>query len=217
MQWRHCRISLAFVGYRRDRRATQNDGPPGRRPTNAVALLGHRRQRRHRLWRQRALCAVRSRLPGGHRLRLPAEAAAAERRATVTLSNRSVPGAVLSPAIQTLSRDIGRDILSQFLDQDAPFIAERQYARHDLRGRQRRQRDRAEHSRRARRRRTSAGSSINTSISGAPISTSSFAGCAHARPTRASSRSTCRTSARRRMSPAFRRRSAASCSASPCR
>lgn len=42
---------------------------------------------------------------------------------TVTLSNRSVPGAVLSPAIQTLSRDIGRDILSNFLDQAASFIA----------------------------------------------------------------------------------------------
>ena len=42
---------------------------------------------------------------------------------TVTLSNRSVPGSVLSPAIQTLSRDIGRDILSNFLDQAAPFVA----------------------------------------------------------------------------------------------
>lgn len=42
---------------------------------------------------------------------------------TVTLSNRSVPGAVLSPAIQALSRDIGRDILSNFLDQAAPFVA----------------------------------------------------------------------------------------------
>jgi len=42
---------------------------------------------------------------------------------TVTLSNRSLPGAVLSPAIQTLSRDIGRDVLSNFLDQAAPFIA----------------------------------------------------------------------------------------------
>lgn len=42
---------------------------------------------------------------------------------TVLLSNRSVPGAVLSPAIQALSRDIGRDIQTNFLDQAAPFIA----------------------------------------------------------------------------------------------
>ncbi len=42
---------------------------------------------------------------------------------TVTLSNRSVPGAVLSPAIQALARDIGDNIVTNFLDQAAPFIA----------------------------------------------------------------------------------------------
>ena len=42
---------------------------------------------------------------------------------TVTLSNRSLPGAVLSQAILTLSRDIGRnDIPGTFIDQIAPFI-----------------------------------------------------------------------------------------------
>ena len=35
----------------------------------------------------------------------------------VTLQNLAVPGAVLSPAIQNLSREIGRDILSTFFDQ----------------------------------------------------------------------------------------------------
>jgi lysophospholipase L1-like esterase len=47
---------------------------------------------------------------------------AAEGR-TVTLSNRALPGAVLSDAILTLARDIGRnDIPGTFLDQIVPFI-----------------------------------------------------------------------------------------------
>lgn len=42
---------------------------------------------------------------------------------TVTISNRGIPGAVLSPAILTLARDIGRtDIPGTFLEQIAPFI-----------------------------------------------------------------------------------------------
>lgn len=41
----------------------------------------------------------------------------------VTLSNRAVPGAVLSPAIQGLARNVGSDIIANFLDQEAPFIA----------------------------------------------------------------------------------------------
>jgi len=41
----------------------------------------------------------------------------------VTLNNRSVPGAVLSNAILTLSRDIGRtDVPGTFIDQIAPFV-----------------------------------------------------------------------------------------------
>jgi lysophospholipase L1-like esterase len=43
--------------------------------------------------------------------------------ATVQLTNRGVPGAVLSPAMLTLGRDIGRtDILGTFMDQIVPFI-----------------------------------------------------------------------------------------------
>jgi lysophospholipase L1-like esterase len=43
--------------------------------------------------------------------------------ATVTLSNRGVPGAVLSPAVLALARDIGRsDIPGTFLEQIAPFV-----------------------------------------------------------------------------------------------
>jgi lysophospholipase L1-like esterase len=43
--------------------------------------------------------------------------------ATVQLSNRGLPGAVLSPAMLTLARDIGRnDIPGTFLDQVVPFI-----------------------------------------------------------------------------------------------
>lgn len=40
----------------------------------------------------------------------------------VTLLNLSLPGAVLSPAIQNLARSIGRDVLSNFLEGQAPFI-----------------------------------------------------------------------------------------------
>src|SRR5262245_51023925 len=41
----------------------------------------------------------------------------------VMLSNRSLPGAVLSSAILTLARDIGRnDIPATFIDQIAPFV-----------------------------------------------------------------------------------------------
>jgi lysophospholipase L1-like esterase len=43
--------------------------------------------------------------------------------AVVTLTNRGVPGAVLSPAMMTLGRDIGRtDIIANFLDGIVPFI-----------------------------------------------------------------------------------------------
>ena len=42
---------------------------------------------------------------------------------TVTLANRSVPGAVLSAAIQNLGREVGRDIVANFVDGEAPFIA----------------------------------------------------------------------------------------------
>ena len=43
--------------------------------------------------------------------------------ATVQLSNRGLPGAVLSPAFQSLARDIGRsDIPGNFLEQIVPFI-----------------------------------------------------------------------------------------------
>jgi lysophospholipase L1-like esterase len=43
--------------------------------------------------------------------------------ATVAIANRGLPGAVLSPAILTLAREIGRsDIPGTFLEQIAPFI-----------------------------------------------------------------------------------------------
>lgn len=42
---------------------------------------------------------------------------------TVTLHNRGVPGAVLSPAIQALTRSIGRDdVIANFIDQEVPFV-----------------------------------------------------------------------------------------------
>ncbi len=42
---------------------------------------------------------------------------------TVTFNNRGIPGAVLSPAIQTLARQIGRDdIIANLIDQEAPFV-----------------------------------------------------------------------------------------------
>jgi lysophospholipase L1-like esterase len=42
---------------------------------------------------------------------------------TVTLNNRAVPGAVLSPAIQALARQTGRDdVLANFIEHEAPFV-----------------------------------------------------------------------------------------------
>lgn len=42
---------------------------------------------------------------------------------TVTLNNRGVPGAVLSPTIQQLTRSIGRDdVIANFIDQVPPFV-----------------------------------------------------------------------------------------------
>ena len=47
--------------------------------------------------------------------------------ATVTMANRGLPGAVLSPAILALAREIGRtDIPGTFIDQIAPFMPENQ-------------------------------------------------------------------------------------------
>lgn len=42
---------------------------------------------------------------------------------TVTLNNRGVPGAVLSPAIQALTRTIGRDdVIANFIEHEVPFV-----------------------------------------------------------------------------------------------
>jgi lysophospholipase L1-like esterase len=41
---------------------------------------------------------------------------------TVTLANLSFPGAVISPAFQTLARSIGREIATNFLDQQSLFV-----------------------------------------------------------------------------------------------
>ena len=132
---------------------------------------------------------VRSRLPAGTGYVYAPEATISEPTARpCSCRNRGLPGAVLSPAILALARDIGRnDIPGTFLDQIVPFIPGDGDARLDLRRRQRRQRDRAEHSGRPRRRRTSAGSSTTRCGNWAPISSSSSRRCAHARPTRASS------------------------------
>lgn len=40
----------------------------------------------------------------------------------VTVLNMGIPAAVVSPAMQTLGRQYGRDILSNFLDQQLPFV-----------------------------------------------------------------------------------------------
>jgi lysophospholipase L1-like esterase len=44
-------------------------------------------------------------------------------RGPVTLLNLSIPGAVLSPAIEELARQIGRTVPGNFLDREAPFVA----------------------------------------------------------------------------------------------
>ncbi|MGE3275298.1 MAG: SGNH/GDSL hydrolase family protein [Vicinamibacterales bacterium] len=41
---------------------------------------------------------------------------------TVTYLNLSIPGFVLSPAIQTLASDIGREVPGNILDREAPFV-----------------------------------------------------------------------------------------------
>jgi lysophospholipase L1-like esterase len=40
----------------------------------------------------------------------------------VTLSNLGIPGAVLSPAVETLSEQYGRDIPGNFIQQEMPFV-----------------------------------------------------------------------------------------------
>jgi lysophospholipase L1-like esterase len=42
---------------------------------------------------------------------------------TVTLLNLGLPGAVLGPEIQAMGNQLGRDILSNFLDNEVPFVA----------------------------------------------------------------------------------------------
>jgi lysophospholipase L1-like esterase len=42
--------------------------------------------------------------------------------ATVQLANRGIPGAVLSPAIQALARELGRTDIRTLIEQSAPFI-----------------------------------------------------------------------------------------------
>jgi lysophospholipase L1-like esterase len=41
---------------------------------------------------------------------------------TVTLMNLGLPGAVLSPSIQALGNQYGRDIQANFIDQEMPFV-----------------------------------------------------------------------------------------------
>ena len=41
---------------------------------------------------------------------------------TVTLVNLGLPGGVLSPGVQAIGNGLGRDILSNFLDQEVPFV-----------------------------------------------------------------------------------------------
>jgi lysophospholipase L1-like esterase len=42
---------------------------------------------------------------------------------TVTLLNLGLPGGVLSPEIQTIGNDLGRGVLTNFLDNEVPFVA----------------------------------------------------------------------------------------------
>ena len=54
---------------------------------------------------------------------VPSVARELERRgATVTLTNRGVPGAVLAPSIQQLGNQYGRGIPANFEEQQAPFV-----------------------------------------------------------------------------------------------
>jgi lysophospholipase L1-like esterase len=41
---------------------------------------------------------------------------------TVTLVNLGLPGGVLSPGVQAIGNSLGRDILSNFLDSEVPFV-----------------------------------------------------------------------------------------------
>src|SRR5687767_3489255 len=42
---------------------------------------------------------------------------------TVTLTNLGVPGAVMSPAIQALGRQLGDDLRANFIEQQVPFVS----------------------------------------------------------------------------------------------
>lgn len=46
-----------------------------------------------------------------------------EERGTVSLLNLSIPGAVLSPAIEELASQVGRSVPANFLEREAPFVA----------------------------------------------------------------------------------------------
>ena len=178
-------------------------GPPTER--RAHFLHGDRRQRRHRL-RQLIVCVPFADCPNGTGYvqiccGAGCEADGPHRDAHAT---SSVPGAVLSPGDRRhLARDIGGRSTSRgnFIEQQAPFVPTDYDARHDFRGRQRRQHHRARRPRGPRRQRhPRRRTSTRRSVSGAPTSRIWSRASAPARRTRASSRSTCPTSPARRTS-----------------
>ena len=104
----------------------------------------------------------------------PAAAAAATPAARSTTRNLSLPGAVLSRAIEDLARDIGtadQRPRRQLHRAAGAVRADQHDARHDLRRRQRRQRDRPRGARGPRRQRRQQPTSTRRSGNGAPTST----------------------------------------------
>jgi lysophospholipase L1-like esterase len=69
-----------------------------------------------------AVCAPLAACEGGAGY-VPVLARALRSTREVTLLNLGIPGAVLSPAIQTVARGIGRDVFANFIDQELPLVA----------------------------------------------------------------------------------------------
>jgi lysophospholipase L1-like esterase len=121
MQWRHCLLSLVLVAVLAS--ACKRNGPTGPTPDDEASYSAIGASDGIGFGGSVPCVPFDPDCPSGTGYVYLLKRRLQSDGLTVTLSNRSVPGAVLSPAIQTLSREIGRDVLTNLLDQAAPFIA----------------------------------------------------------------------------------------------
>ena len=175
---------------RATRRARNADRPDAR--SQRRRLHGDRRQRCDWCQEQRAVCAVRSRLPVRHRLRVSAEATSASRRKDRHAHQpRRARRRAVADDSTAHARDRPQRRHRELHRANGAVRADEHDAHHDFCGRERRQCHRAGDSGRrwaATRRTISARISIVKCSSGAWTSRISSAGSGRGRPTPASSR-----------------------------